>query len=530
MDFIKVPLHNWGQKLYRFSHNFIQFAALGLTGLLWLSAFLWTCYAQNMTTQEVLTRWDVPVYGLLFLIFSLGIFYLITKWMSDCAARLKSLFLFLVLLWILSLGGLLILFGRTAPAADAWSVYSAAVALADSDTSVIHPTLSYLSYYPQQIGLVAFFELCVRIWKLFGIPLEAYHFIKCLYIIFTCVIVYFQYKTVHLLWENDIADIAYLLLAGCNFPLIMYSSFVYGEVPSFTALSVGLYFFIGLIKKQGKASLCTTASLLAFTLSVLLRKNSLILIIAIIIVVWLEALEQKRKLLLVYGLACMILALNILPFTRFCYEKRAGNHLQSGVPAMSYFAMGMQESSRGNGWYNGFNFNTYEESGMDTEVTVQISKAYIRERMTYFKEHPGYAVSFYFNKYLSQWADGTYASRQATLATLGERHPLVKELYDGSYSPFYIAYCNGYQNLLYLSVFLYFLIGFHKKNSHKLYPYVGFIGVLGGFLFHMIWEANARYIFLYSLLLLPYGAQGLSLFFEAISNNTSVPGKYRKNK
>lgn len=42
-----------------------------------------------------------------------------------------------------------------------------------------------------------------------------------------------------------------------------------------------------------------------------------------------------------------------------------------------------------------------------------------------------------------------------------------------------------------------------------LYTYTGLIAVLGGFLFHTIWEANSRYIFVYSLLLMPYCAAGV---------------------
>ena len=49
---------------------------------------------------------------------------------------------------------------------------------------------------------------------------------------------------------------------------------------------------------------------------------------------------------------------------------------------------------------------------------------------------------------------------------------------------------------------------FHYRNS-CLYTYVGLIAVLGGFLFHIIWEANSRYIFVYSLLLMPYCAAGI---------------------
>lgn len=94
---------------------------------------------------------------------------------------------------------------------------------------------------------------------------------------------------------------------------------------------------------------------------------------------------------------------------------------------MSYLAMGMQEASRGCGWYNGFNIDTYDTAGMDTAIANEISRLAIDERLTYFREHPGYTADFYLHKHLSQWADGTYASRQATLATYGGRSAFLKK-------------------------------------------------------------------------------------------------------
>jgi len=523
------------QKLYRFSCNFILVLALVFTGMLLVSGFLFTCYAQNMTTQEVLTVTDNPLFNLtgagIFLLF----LYFVCRLVCGHASKLKPALLILTFVWISILGGILVLFGRTAPAADAWSVYSAAQSLAVGDTSVIHPTDSYLSYYPQQVGLLSFFELLVRLWNLLPADVEAYHFIKCLYVLLTCVIVFFQYRTVHLLWEDDRTDCLYLILAGTNLPLIMYSSFVYGETPSFAAMSAGLYFLMRILKEDytPKSFLRRAAACLFFlTLSVMLRKNSLIMIIAAVLVIVLEGLPRKNKRLLLTGLLCVMLSVTILPATQKVYELRAGNYLKTGVPAMSYFAMGMQESSRGNGWYNGYNFDTYQDNDMDTSAAVSVSKEYITERTAYFKAHPDYAAAFYFYKYLSQWADGTYASRQATLATLGERHPLLKELYTGAYSSLYIGFCNHYQNILYLGCFVFFFIGTFKKGPGELYPYLGVIAAFGGFLFHMIWEANSRYIFLYGLLLIPYAANGLASLThrgEELFNSTSAPEKSRRN-
>lgn len=524
----RLNMRRFRSKIYDFSCNFIRILSLVFVGLLFVSGFLFTCYARDMTSQQVLTRVDNPLWNILGAAVFMAPCLLCCRLARPKPVMSRRILLALVFGWIILLGGLLILFGRSAPAADAWSVYSAAQSLAAGDASVIHPTDSYLSYYPQQVGLMAFWELLIRIWNLFGVDLEAYHFIKCLYVVLTCFIVYYQYAAVHLLWEDDGADCLYLILAGANLPLVMYSSFVYGEIPSFAALSAGVYYLLKLLKAdpQGvkRRLLLGGASCVLLIAAVFLRKNSLVILIAVLLSVLLESAKTGRKGLLVFAALCAAGSLAVLPATRKIYELRAGNTLRSGVPAMSYFAMGMQESSRGNGWYNGYNFNTYQETGMDAQATADLSRRFMEERCGYFLQHPDYAADFYFRKFLSQWTDGTYASRQATLATLGERHPAVKSLYAGNVSEFYIGYCNLYQNLLYLCCVIYALAALLYRKDRSFYPWIGLIGAFGGFLFHMIWEANARYIFLYGLLLVPYAARGMSLL-----SNTFLLGISRKN-
>ena len=540
------------RKLYQFSFQFIRILTLIFTGILLLGGFFGTCYALDMTTQQVLTKWDNPLSGLcglavFFLFFSLAGYFVCHNF-----SRRLPLLLGLVLVWCTILGILLILFSKTVPAADALSVYTIAESLSVGDTSVIHPTESYLSYYPQQVGLTAFFELLIRIWNLLPVDLPAYHMIKCIYVLLAWVIILYQYNTVDLLWHNERINCIYLLLTGANLPFFMYTSFVYGEIPSFAAISAGIYYLLRLLAEgplkpsvgsqpaiRTHTGIFFSASLLLITLSVFLRKNSLIFVIAVILVVLFQWLKEKRHILLLFALLCATFSLTILPLTQKYYEHRAGSTLSAGVPAISYLAMGMQESSRGNGWYNGFNFNTYQETGMDSAATAAISRKTIEERLAYFKENPGYAADFYLHKYLSQWSDGTYACRQATLATFGGRRDFFNSLYAGNSSKYFIAYCNHYQNVLYLGVFLFCLGSFllcgrrlrasgadslmkspaDSGAESPLTPgtdslaglplYLGLIAVFGGFLFHMFWEANSRYIFLYGLLLLPYAACGL---------------------
>lgn len=536
--------------IYRLGLNIVMLLTLLLSMLLFAGSFLTTCYADNMETQQVLLRPDNPLWNLLelagFGLLFCGCLYLYKK----IGEKFRRGLLVFTLTFVFGLGILLILFGRTVPAADALSVYNAAAEWILGNTDIIHPTVSYLSYYPQQIGLMAFWELLLRIWNLTGLSVPAWHFIKLVYVCLLCGAIWFQYLSLQYLWPEKYKKISccYLVLVCCNLPMIMYSSFVYGEIPSFAALSVGCYLLLRLLGSSSRILFTGFGSILFLTLSVLLRKNSLIPVIAVLLVLLFEALRpgrngKMRLGLLIMAVCLAVTSVGILPLVQKCYEKKAGNTLSSGVTAMSYLAMGMQEASRGCGWYNGFNIDTYDTAGMDTALANEISRLAIDERLTYFREHPGYTADFYLHKHLSQWADGTYASRQATLATYGGRSAFFKEVYEGSLSGGYIEWCNAWQNVLYLGV-LVFCIGSLKKRrkskvvghmadqtaghtagctadhmadqlgadrhgADRLYIYVGLIAVLGGFLFHIFWEANSRYIFSYSLLLMPYCGAGV---------------------
>ena len=604
--------------IYRLGLNIVMLLTLLLSMLLFAGSFLTTCYADNMETQQVLLRPDNPLWNLLelagFGLLFCGCLYLYEK----IGEKFRRGLLVFTLTFVFGLGILLILFGRTVPAADALSVYNAAAEWILGNTDIIHPTVSYLSYYPQQIGLMAFLELLLRIWNLTGLSVPAWHFIKLVYVCLLCGAIWFQYLSLQYLWPENYKKISccYLVLVCCNLPMIMYSSFVYGEIPSFAALSVGCYLLLRLLGgvspggssrdnvSRNDAPSVTAydyvprmlrqilftgfSSILFLTLSVMLRKNSLIPVIAVLLVLLFEALRpgrngKMRLGLLIMAVCLAVTSVGILPLIQKCYEKKAGNTLTSGVTAMSYLAMGMQEASRGCGWYNGFNIDTYDTAGMDTALANEISRLAIDERLTYFREHPGYTADFYLHKHLSQWADGTYASRQATLATYGGRSAFFKEVYEGSLSGGYIEWCNAWQNVLYLGVLVFCIDSLKKRRKSKvvghmadqtaehtagctadhmadqhgadwhgadrlgadrhgadrhgadqhgadrlgadrhgadrhgadwhgadrLYIYVGLIAVLGGFLFHTFWEANSRYIFSYSLLLMPYCGAGV---------------------
>ena len=332
--------------------------------------------------------------------------------------------------------------------------------------------------------------------------MPAYHVIKLLNILFACGIIYFQYRSVAVITKSEKSQVIYLLLAMGNLPLVFYTSFVYGEIPSFSCFSMGLYFLLR-HEHETTHKKDLVFSAIAFTFSVLLRKNTLILIIAVLLAILFTWIKNQKRDLAVYAILVGLCAICILPMVQKIYEFRADNTLLPGVSAYSYFAMGMQEAPRGNGWYNGFNFNTYQETGLDNELADTISKVAIETRLKEFRENPTYALTFYLDKILSQWTDGSYACRQAIVSAFGNRSGFFASLFDGSVGLIFTGYCNIYQCVIYLGVLIFLIRNRHHAN---LLLYIGIIGIIGGFLFHIIWEANSRYILAYWLLMMPYAA------------------------
>ena len=84
-------------------------------------------------------------------------------------------------------------------------------------------------------------------------------------------------------------------------------------------------------------------------------------------------------------------------------------------------------------------------------------------------------------------------------------------------APMYQCYVmNIYQILLYGGVFVYLLAG--RKKEQQIEHYVLLIGVFGGFLFSAMWEAKARYVFPYLMMMISYAAAGITVCVSWISN------------
>ncbi|MCR4648240.1 MAG: hypothetical protein K5776_04095 [Lachnospiraceae bacterium] len=495
---------------------FVSALSTVLLLVLAFSAFLKTAVANNMVEQYMLVeKENILLLVLLLAGVLVGGYFLVNHMTKE---RLKFLLLFTIL-WNIFWGGFLILFARSAPGADALTVFVMAGQFAHSDLSFIDFTDSYLSYYPQQVGLTVFLGFLIKLIELLPFEVSTHHFIKGLYTALNCVTVFYGFKTVEEIWSNERISAVFLYLSILNLPFIMYSSFIYGEIPSICAMTLAGYFLVKASKEKFSV-LYIVAGVFSLAAAVFVRKNSLIFMIAFVIVMGLLFLEKKKSIYLVFAIAAVALSVSVLPFTQMLLENRSGAKLNSGVTMYSYLAMGMQDGNRGPGWYNGFNFDTYRDTGMNTKKTNELSSEAIKERKDYFKNNRKEAVKFYTEKFLTQWSDPTLASCQATYADFGGRSDFMEQVYNGKYNKIYIAICNLFQELVYIGAFLWCgknlleMLSGNGKKECKSVVYLGIITVIGGFIFHMFWEANSRYIFPYVCMLVPYAACGFGSLFK----------------
>ncbi|MBP3736437.1 MAG: glycosyltransferase family 39 protein [Lachnospiraceae bacterium] len=390
---------------------------------------------------------------------------------------------------------------------------------------------SYLWIYPFQITYVFFGQILTA---LFGagnyLP---YQVLNVLSILLT---IYFMQKiTREIFHDEEICRIEAVLSAGLLF-LFVYASFIYNDIWSFAPAAVGLYCLIRFLK-EGRFSFGIWGAVLT-ALAVLIKSNVYIAVVAAEILLLLSAAEdaaatetasetsRRRGITqkVIVMLLFLLLARGFTGAVEKGYAQAAGlDALPAGTTTRAYLAMGMREGDNTYGWYNGFNAEVIRESGYDTARADAAAEEEIRARLSYFGEHPKYPVKFYLYKYLSQWADPTCISLREYELT-GRHAPFRTGAYDsvvfGAAGELLWQLMNAFHLLLFItSCFFIWTWILRKKDPGKgIDRGLGLIVlyILGGMLFHQLWEASGRYVMRYVLYLLPLSAAGIDMLMKRI--------------
>lgn len=290
-------------------------------------------------------------------------------------------------------------------------------------------------------------------------------------------------------------------------------------------------------KGAGKS---TTRMLILIAISIILvsfilgmiKLNNLIIGIASMITLLLIALTawhtNRMK-----SIISIILAVIIIPMmfaggttAKLAVEKLSGIEFdESKAQPMSFFiGMGMSsESDHGNGFY-------LRKIGSPLEYDLKTEKAKsdetIANRREQMRTDTVGAIGFFGLKILQTWGDPTYSYGNRLGKTMLNseadkyliygrpmqplnENPSQKIINSNAFMITMRAYCDGIGIIMTLLA----CIGAWRVRRNPAFMLPALI-VLGGFLFHIIWETQPEYAYTYALMLLPYSGIGGSECFE----------------
>jgi hypothetical protein len=411
------------------------------------------------------------------------------------------------------------------PTSDQNTVYWIAQDFSNNNYAAMSPE-GYLSCYPHQLGLIFFYELFIRLTNLLRpiIPFldrmivespQTYLFIlRFVNLLAAVCLVEIGSKITEKLFQNDKTTFFYVLsMLGC-IPFLLYIPFMYGEILSLAFIFLGFWFFIKLLESKGYRSLLYgLLVVLLISLGTIVRKNTLIVVLAFAIICLYTAFHQKRFLLILYASLLVYFSTFACPnWIQSMYETRANQKLNEGVPSLAWIAMGLQEGggTSGYGGNNGFNFDTFVASNYNAKETMNISIHSIQESVSKFLGNPIYMINFFSHKLTDSWTEEDFGVFWSTVSNY-KPFTIFTAIYQPGIIHTLIVYImKVFQIIIYIGVLCSMAKAIRQKKFLTIESLLFSIVIIGGFIFYLFWESGCRYIFPYFLMAIPTAADGLA--------------------
>lgn len=407
------------------------------------------------------------------------------KWFQVGIACISSIISFMVFM-----GGM-----RT-PVDDQIQVYSAAQLF--NDGNFINLTKGgYVNMYPQQLGYILYMQIILRIAS--GLEFQAIQVLNCFFIAGT---VYFACCFLNDLTEEFVPRVVGSLFFLFLLPLYLLVSWVYGDIPFYCFLFLFLHNFATACKTGNKVN--SVLAIISAVFCLLFRKHALILLIAALMVSVFSFIEKREKQYLLIGILSFVLPCVAVLCVEKGYTIVSGYEIDGGIPSAAWITMGTIEDESKPGWFNNYSVPLYYSTGCNRELTSEFAMERLKTRFVYFVDNPGYTLSFYKRKICTQW-NAPYFNTEYLLTTDEGYTPKGITLFLQEEEDAVRCFLSNFQSIIYLGMLSYVLLVSYKDDFIKTLPEMF---ILGGFFFSILWEANARYVFPYFLVMLPLAAVG----------------------
>ena len=418
-----------------------------------------------------------------------------------------------LLLAILIIGSLWVFLTQFVPGSDQLDVVNCAHKLFIGETNMLDPG-GYMDRYNNQQGLIVIDYFLARIWGDFNIM--AFQLLNVVGLTL------FYKKVVEILEIEDVSRIAQLgtLVMGIVFyPMILYTSFVYGTIWSVT-LSLYAFYHVSRFLNDYKNWRIPVASFF-MAAAIQVKNNVWILMIAILIYSLVHLFKDKKniKKIIILVVCLMVTALVVNKLPKAYIEKKTGYKLEEGISSWSYIAMGLQEGEKAPGWWNAYNYYSYDNHDFNAYGQSVEAKEEIKRSLQNFKADKPYAFRFFAQKIASIWSEPTYQSfwvnqiRNHRVTLPGW---IDKSMTASGYTKA-AKLLNFFQILLFLGVLLWLIL---EDKDIFLERSIFVLAFLGGFMFHLFWEAKSQYTVTFVTMLIPCAIMGYQLLLERLKGDT----------
>lgn len=356
------------------------------------------------------------------------------------------------------------------------------------------PLGEYIQIYHQQISLAFVFSFFFRF-----IGSDLPHLLRILNIFSVVLIIIALYKIcVQLSKKYETNKVLLLFLIFTFVSLPMLCTFVYGDFPSLALCLFSVYFMMKYSETKKIWYPCLSA--LFTMIAYMMRMNTLIFIIATVIYLSLILFKDffkkawKEKLINIVVIILYIV-ISIIPssLVQNYYLDKYNLDKNKSFSSLTYVFMAMEESWRGNGWYSE-DIAEFAMKNPDDAKSEYVKK--IKERLIYFSKNIGYAFNFYTMKIASMWTENTYAAEYLNGKDFSSKNV-----------PSPISFFQKAMLILICVCSLIFLVQNRKNISIDVIFLLTIF--IGGFTFHILWEAKSRYIIPYIVVLIPIASMNI---------------------
>lgn len=437
--------------------------------------------------------------------------------------------LVIIAVWTIVLGFWWVRTSQVAPSEDSWIVSSTAINFSKDDFSELADGNRYFRNFPFQLGFVLFEEILIRVAGMFG-EVENLIFIQEISVILLASSYVALLLMINRIFEDKrIRHTAFFLLLFCIQPIIS-CTFLYGIVPGLVFAVWAVYLEICFIQSEKWTIkiIFGILSALCITLSVVIKTNNLIVLVAMVALALVTAFRSRKNLLnLILSVVCVMLCIITPDAIASMYEKRADAVLGDSVPMISWFAMGMQEAANAPGWYNGgATLGNLDSAGLNEEKAAEQSKGEIKKRIGDFANDPQYRNDFFYKKYISVWNETSYQSlwNNTVRWQYKDKTGIAKWVCsDGEKST--KRYMDIFAQLIFILCFCGILYCIKNKNTYAMImPLI----VLGGMLYHLLAEAKSQYALPYFVWLTVFASCGFIFIYD--KTKTYIDERFRKSK